>query len=225
MFGIRWLLLVCTCSLVTACGQTATSATTAAPQPVPSSSAVPTTRTTTSPPVDRAVASQRALAALAPEDGLAALGAWPPPVTEQQKIWALTEMCGGVAAGDYLTKSRRWETGGVGVYDTAYVYEQANGAEVVGKVRATAASCDQYRGSDGKAYVVYPDLPIDQPAGLSDSYAWCEGVDGDGFLCSALLARADVVVKITTAGHGERTYFVDALNSVIGIAAAPLLTL
>jgi len=147
-----------------------------------------------------------------------------PGTTEHQKIWTMTEMCGGIESGEYLTKARLWESGGVAVYDTAYVYGRATGAEVVEKFRAKAASCDSYRGGNGSDFTVYPDLPLERPAGLSAFYALCEQTDGDGFLCSAVLARDNVVVKITVAGHGERSYFVDALGVVTGIAAAPLLT-
>jgi hypothetical protein len=102
---------------------------------------------------------------------------------------------------------RQWEADTLFVGDYTGGYRNALGSQLVSDVRTAVGACKEYTLGGRKASVLGP-LTFDQPAGVDDSFGYCQqlaAADAEGHECVVVLARGHLVTEITVSEGPERS--------------------
>lgn len=122
---------------------------------------------------------------------------------------------------------RQWEADTLFVGDYIGGYRTALGRQLVSDVRAAVGDCKEYDLSDGRKATILGPMTFDQPAGVDDSFAYCQQLatdSGKGQECVVVIARGHLVTEVTASEGIERSLPAaqEIVRKLIPIAAEAL---
>lgn len=165
---------------------------------------------TTAGPHTLAELDRRAKAALAlPESFVSLAGEMDQSAAELDDLpmavegQAIGEVCGAllrVGKGTSAARKRTW-SGGIHLFERVHVTSEMPAAELVSNVRQRVRECGRPAGE------VLGDVALSKPAGVDESYAYCEANDPGviGWSCQAALGQGNVFAFVTVGGMTVET--------------------
>ncbi|GAA2660317.1 hypothetical protein [Paractinoplanes durhamensis] len=145
-------------------------------------------------------------------------GLAPVPQDPERSDGIASVVCGNKPGAEAYTSwygmRREWQGGGTTVRQFAGVFAAPTAAQAIAQVSGVLG-CGSYEDREGKFTAVHK---VPTP---SADLAYCETVNGKSVMCTALLAREDILVRIETGAADEATAS-KALSDVVPKAAEAL---